>query len=200
MKKVIGKEIPAERFLELVEQLVSAGIPNVRFYFMVGLPTETDDDVQAIAEFVRSARCVFVQASRPKGKIGRIGVQVNPFVPKPWTPFQWAAMHGRKDLDERVRFLVRELRKEPNVVVRPEPALQAVMQGFLSRGDRRIEKALLHAAIYDSRWRKGFKKDSAFMAWYMHRERFPDEIFPWDVMDHGMTKETLWKIYKKSVG
>ncbi len=164
MKKVIGKEILSETFYELVEKLVSAGILNIRFYFMVGLPTETQDDVQAIADFVRAARGVFVQASRSRGKIGRIGVQLNPFVPKPWTPFQWAAMFPRKELDARLRLLTRELRKEPNVVVRPEPGIQAVMQGLLSRGDRRIEGAILHAAIQDRRWRNSFKKESVSTA------------------------------------
>jgi radical SAM superfamily enzyme YgiQ (UPF0313 family) len=197
MKRVIGKEIPSEIFLELVEKLVSAGILNIRFYFMVGLPTETTDDVHAIAEFVRAARSVFVQASRAKGRIGRIGVQVNPFVPKPWTPFQWAAMFPRRELDARLRLLTRELRKEPNVVVRSEPGLQAVMQGMLSRGDRRIESALLHAAIHDRRWLNSFKKESPSTAAYVYRERLPDEVFPWDVVDHGISKAKLWSIYSK---
>jgi radical SAM superfamily enzyme YgiQ (UPF0313 family) len=200
MKKLIGKEIPEERFLELVAKLVSAGIPNIRFYFMVGLPTETAEDVEAIADFVRTARTAFVQASRPRGKIGRIGVQVNPFVPKPWTPFQWAAMLQRRELDERLRFLTRVLRKEPNVVVRPEPALQAAMQGFLSRGDRRIERALLHAAIHDRRWKNGFKKESPSTTWYVYRERPRHEVFPWDLIDHGIPKAALWNMYVRSVG
>ncbi len=198
MKKVIGKEIASDTFYELVDKLVSAGIPNVRFYFMVGLPTETEDDVQAIADFVRAARGAFVQASRSRGKIGRIGVQINPFVPKPWTPFQWAAMFTRKELDARLRLLTRELRKEPNVVVRPEPGIQAVMQGLLSRGDRRIEAEILHAAIQDRRWRNSFKKESATTARYVYRERLADEIFPWDVMDHGISKEKLRDIYVKA--
>jgi radical SAM superfamily enzyme YgiQ (UPF0313 family) len=200
MKKVIGKEILSETFYELVEKLVSAGIPNVRFYFMVGLPTETQEDVLAIADFVRVARGVFVQASRSRGRIGRIGVQLNPFVPKPWTPFQWAAMFPRKELDARLRLLTRELRKEPNVVVRPESGLEAVMQGLLSRGDRRIEGAILHAAIQDRRWRNSFKKESESTALYVYRERFSDEIFPWDVMDHGISKEKLRDIYAKIKG
>ena len=88
LKKVIGKEIPSERFYELVDQLVSHGIPNVRFYFMVGLPTETDEDAMAIVDFIMKSRKVFLEASRPRRRIGRLGVQLNPFIPKPWTPFQ----------------------------------------------------------------------------------------------------------------
>ena len=83
MKKVIGKEIASERFYELVDQLVTAGIPNLRFYFMVGLPTETCEDVESIVDFVLQSRKIFVEASRPQKKIGKIGVQVNAFVPSP---------------------------------------------------------------------------------------------------------------------
>ena len=95
-KRVIGKEIPSEKFHELVEKLVAAGIPNIRFYFMVGIPTETDEDVDQLVDFVLQSKKIFVDASRPLGRIGRLGVQINPFIPKPWTPFQWASMAAPK--------------------------------------------------------------------------------------------------------
>ncbi|MBI5569252.1 MAG: radical SAM protein [Desulfomonile tiedjei] len=193
LKRVIGKEIPNSTFYDLVEKVVAAGIPNLRFYFMVGLPTETEEDVEAVVAFVREARRIFVDASRPLGKIGRIGVQVNPFVPKPWTPFQWVGMCPARDLDIRLRIIQEGLKKEANTVVRVEPSRQAVFQGVVSRGDRRIEAALLRAARQEIPWSRIFKKGQTEARFYAHRERGPDEIFPWDVVDHGIRKETLWK-------
>jgi radical SAM superfamily enzyme YgiQ (UPF0313 family) len=199
MKKVIGKEIASERFYELVDQLVTAGIPNLRFYFMVGLPTETCEDVESIVEFVLQSRKIFVEASRPKKKIGKIGIQVNAFVPKPWTPFQWAAMLTNNELERRFRIIRKALSKEPNLVVRFESAKQAVIQGLLSRGDRRVAPAVLRAADQTGGLSGVIRKSSIDLNFYVHRERSADEIFPWDVTFHGITKKKLRKIYDQAV-
>jgi radical SAM superfamily enzyme YgiQ (UPF0313 family) len=199
MKTVIGKKIPSERFLELVELLVTAGIPNVRFYFMIGLPTETDDDAQAIVDFVRKAQEVFVRASKPKKKIGRIGVQVNPFVPKPWTPFQWAAMAAAKTLEQRIRIIRNGLKRLPNVKIRVESVRQAGYQAFLSRGDRRTAGVILRVATQSGKWSGAFKKEQIDPDFFAHRERLGDEIFPWDVVDHGVSKERLWQIFSSAM-
>lgn len=199
MKKVIGKTIPSERFHELVEQLVSAGIPNIRFYFMIGLPTETDEDAQAIVDFVVRAREVFVDASRPRGRIGRIAVQINPFVPKPWTPFQWAAMAVPEVLERRIRIVQSGLKKKPNVLVRVESVRTATTQALLSRGDRRIAAAVDRSADRKGRWTGVCKKEGIDPAFYVHREREPDEVFPWDVTDHGIAVKILKRIYSKAM-
>jgi radical SAM superfamily enzyme YgiQ (UPF0313 family) len=198
MKQVIGKEIPNERFHELAQQLVTAGIPNLRFYFMIGLPTETDEDVTAIVEFVLECRRIFIDASRPLKKVGRIAVQVNPFVPKPWTPFQWAAMAPPRVLQNRMKIIQEGLRRYPNIVVRVESHKQASIQAFLSRGDRRISAAILRAAKQAGRWSGVFKKEGIIPDFYVLRERNADEIFPWDVTDHGLKKESLRKIFEKA--
>jgi len=195
LKAVIGKQIPSERFHELVEKLVQAGIPNVRFYFMIGLPSETDEDAQAIADFVTEARQVFVRASRQKGRIGHIAVQVNPFVPKPWTPFQWAAMAAPSILERRVKIIRAGLRKQPNIVLRVESIRQAFVQAVLSRGDRRLAGALLRTAGQQGRWTGVFKKEGIDADFYAPRNRGEHEIFPWDLTDHGVSKRALWRIY-----
>jgi radical SAM superfamily enzyme YgiQ (UPF0313 family) len=199
LKKVIGKEIPSERFYELVQKLVAAGIPNLRFYFMIGLPTETEDDVSALVEFVLASRKVFLEASRPMKRIGKIGVQVNPFIPKPWTPFQWAPMELSESLQKRVKIIQAGLGKEPNLVVRVESIRQAANQGVLSRGDRRIAKVLHHVAAQNTSPQGAFKNQQIDPAFYLYRKRSFDEIFPWDVTDHGVSKEALWRIFAKAV-
>lgn len=198
MKAVIGKNIPSDRFYELVETLVSAGIPNIRFYFMIGLPTETDEDAEAIADFVARAREVFVEASRPRGRIGRIGVQINPFVPKPWTPFQWAGMALPEVLERRIRIVESGLKKKPNVVIRVESVRTATTQAFLSRGDRRIASAIACVADRKGRWTGVYRKVGIDPVFYVHRERDLEEIFPWDVTDHGIGSAVLKKIYAKT--
>jgi len=200
MKQIIGKEIPSARFHDLVGKLVSAGIPNIRFYFMVGLPTETDEDVEAISEFVLESRRVFVNASRPLGRIGKISVQLSPFVPKPWTPFQWAAMPPASLLEKRLRTIKEALRKEPNIVVRTESVQDAVAQAVLSRGDRRISGAILRQACARGRWLGAFKEEGLDVGRYAHREQSVAEILPWDVTDHGISKETLAQVFLKAIG
>jgi radical SAM superfamily enzyme YgiQ (UPF0313 family) len=199
LKKVIGKEIPSERFYELVEKLVTAGIPNVRFYFMIGLPTETDEDVWSIVEFVRECRRIFVDSSRPLKKVGKIGVQVNPFVPKPWTPFQWAAMTPPETLEKRMEIIRKGLARTPNLVVRVESARSARIQALLSRGDRRIAPILLAAARSEGRWAGLLKNQAATLDFYAYRERAEEEIFPWDLTDHGISKEALRRIYARAI-
>jgi len=199
MKQVIGKEIPSERFHELVEKLVSEGIPNIRFYFMVGLPTEADEDVEAIGKFVLEARRIFVETSRPLGKIGKISVQVSPFVPKPWTPFQWTAMPLAPVLEKRLRIIKDALRRESNIVVRTESVRDTVAQAVLSRGDRRVSGAVLRQAVNGGRWIGSFRQEKVDPVRYAHRERSVAEILPWDVTDHGISKETLARVFLKAV-
>jgi radical SAM superfamily enzyme YgiQ (UPF0313 family) len=191
MKKVIGKQIPSERFYELIDLLVAAGVPHIRFYFMVGLPTETDDDAQAIVDFALNSRKVFLDASRRLKKIGRISIQLNPFIPKPWTPFQWSAMEFPHIIEHRLKIVRNGLKKTPNLVVRTESVRQAIFQAFLSRGDRRIASTLLSIALGEMSWNEVCKKGSRESDFYIHRERLPNEIFPWEVTDHGVPRETL---------
>ncbi|AFM27255.1 radical SAM protein [Desulfomonile tiedjei] len=197
LKSVIGKEIPSERFLELVELLVSAGIPNIRFYFMIGLPTETDEDVDFISDFVLECRKVFVEASKPLKRIGTIAVQVNPFVPKPWTPFQWAAMAPVSVLKKRIDSLRKALAKVPNVVLRQESVRDARIQAILSRGDRRIADMLLAESSERPVMKNiGRGTELDFLAF---RERESGEIFPWDTVDHGISKTKLYRVYEKAL-
>jgi radical SAM superfamily enzyme YgiQ (UPF0313 family) len=199
MKKVIGKEIASERFYELVEQLVAAGIPNLRFYFMIGLPTEAEEDAQSIVDFVTESRKIFVEASRPLKRIGKIGVQINPFVPKPWTPFQWAPMLTIHELERRLRVVRKGLSRQSNISVRAESAKQAIIQGLLSRGDRRTASAILKAAGQAGGWWGVVKKEDIDLDFYVHRERPADEIFPWESVFHGITKKQLRSTYDRAM-
>ncbi len=197
LKRVIGKEIPNERFIELSGALVEAGIPNLRFYFLIGLPTETEDDMAAIVDLVTKCRERFTDASRPKKRIGTIGVQVNPFVPKPWTPFQWAAMEHPKVLEKRVAILRKGLGRTPNVTLRVESPREALRQAVLSRGDRRTATIIFNVARQGGTWTSVLSQQSTGQ--YALRERAKGELFPWDIIDHGISRDRLRQEYEKAV-
>lgn len=199
MKKIIGKTLPDDLFFEKIEHLVANGIPNVRFYFMVGLPTETDDDVSCIVDFVFEARRVFVSASRLMKKIGRISVQINSFVPKPWTPFQWTAMESPKDLERKIKIIRDGFAGIPNIVVRSESVRDSVLQGYISRGDRRVGKILYEALYQGRRLSAVLKGRESHADFYIYRKRQSDEVFPWDVVDHGVKKKVLRRIFEKAM-
>ncbi len=199
MKKIIGKGLPDDLFFEKIELLVAAGIPNVRFYFMVGLPTETDEDIVCIVDFVLKARRVFVTASRSRKKIGRISVQINAFVPKPWTPFQWAAMESPKNIERKLKIIHQGLSSAPNIVLRVESVRESAVQGYVSRGDRRVGLILYDAISRHRRLPSVLREPRANTGFYLYRERDRDEAFPWDVVDHGVKKPILRRIYEKSL-
>ncbi len=155
--------------------------------------------MESIVYFVLQSRKIFVEASRPKKKIGKIGVQVNAFVPKPWTPFQWSAMLSVNELERRFQIIRKGLSKEPNLTVRVESAKQALIQGVLSRGDRRIAPAVLQLCNRSGSWSGVIRNKALDVNFYCHRERPADEIFPWDVTFHGITKRKLRTTYDRAV-
>ncbi len=199
MKKIIGKTLPDDLFFEKIEWLVEAGIPNVRFYFMVGLPTETDEDIVSVVDFVLNARSVFVAASQSMKRIGRISVQINAFVPKPWTPFQWAAMESPKNLERKIKIIRDGLSSVPNITARAESVRESVIQGYISRGDRRVGLILYDAISRQRRLPTVLREPRANAGFYLYRERDRDEVFPWDAVDHGVKKQILRRIYEKAL-
>jgi radical SAM superfamily enzyme YgiQ (UPF0313 family) len=199
LKRVIGKQIPNKLFFELIEKLVSAGAPNLRFYFMIGLPTETEEDVKQIIEFVLESREIFLNSSRKMGKIGRIGVQLNAFVPKPWTPFQWTAALSKKEWDHRIKIIEDRLRGVKNLVVRHESTRMSEIQAVLSRADRRISSGVKLMAEQGKLGMSCFAGADPDVKFYSERTRGPEEIFPWDVVDHGVPKKLLRARFEKAI-
>jgi radical SAM superfamily enzyme YgiQ (UPF0313 family) len=199
MKKIIGKSIPEELFFEKINLLVSNGIPNIRLYFMVGLPSESDDDVLALVDFVLKAREVFVDASRPLKRIGTMGVQLNPFVPKPWTPFQCVGMQSPKVIEKKLNMVRKELGNTPNVRVRAESVREALMQGLFSRADRRIAGSMYESVVRSMNLSRLLKSVGWHLDFFLYRERDWEEIFPWDVVDHGIEKTVLRRVFENAL-
>ena len=199
MRDVINKGINEDQILAAAETIVEGGIPNIKLYFMIGLPSETMDDVEAILTLCRKIKKSFLASSRKKKRIGQITVSVNPFVPKPFTPFQWVAMDESSSLKNKILHIKAGLKKEANVRVDAESPKRSYIQALISRGDRRVAGILSLANSNGGNWSKAFKSLPFNSDFYVYRERLFDEMLPWDFIDHGIKKSFLIKEYKKAL-
>lgn len=199
MRRVINKGITADHVLEAAETLVAAGIPNLKVYFMIGLPTETDEDVAAIVDLVKGIKHCFLKSSRGQGRIGEITVSLSSFVPKPFTPFQWAAMDEVKQLKAKIKQVNSGLKKTANVRVHADVPRWAYLQGMIARGDRRVAQILQLAHRNQGNWPQTFKATALNPHFYVHRERDPDERFPWEFIDHGIDRAYLLAEYRRAL-
>jgi radical SAM superfamily enzyme YgiQ (UPF0313 family) len=196
MRRVINKGLEEADILAAVERLVTGGIPNLKLYFIVGLPTETDEDVQAIVTLTGRIRSAFVDASRPRGRIGSLSVSVTPFVPKPFTPFQWSPMAPEAALRRILSRLRRDLDRMPNVRCRTEPLDGARLQALLSRGDRRLAPVLREVSRTGAPWPRALREAGIDPDFYLHRHRGREELLPWDHIDNRISKAFLWREYR----
>ncbi len=202
MRKIINKKLSREQILSAARALVDQGIINLRLYFMIGLPFETRADVQAIVDLTLEIKAVFLEASRKKKKIGTITLSINPFIPKPATPFQWAAMTGKTELSHRVDMIRQGLKKTANIVLNFESLRQARTHALLSLGDQRaaglIELALEHG------WTRAMKMESDYCNQVIYREK-PNGLdmksplpLPWDILAHRVSDDFLLKEFSRA--
>jgi radical SAM family uncharacterized protein len=211
LRKVINKMVTEEDLIQTVSMAYANGWRQVKLYFMCGLPTETDEDVLAIA---RVAQRVIKAGRAASGRRDiRCTVSIGGFVPKPHTPFQWAAQCDHQTVDARLRALARALRADPAygkaIGFRYHDGRPSIVEGLLSRGDRRVAK-VIRAAWQDGArfegWSEHFSYDrwercaaealageGVDLAWYTTRERGYGEVLPWDHLDAGLDRDWLWQ-------
>lgn len=199
LRRVINKGLREEHVLKAAADLVDQGIPNLKLYFMVGLPTETREDVAAIVSLVKRIKHEFLKSSRTRRVIGTITVSVNSFVPKPFTPFQWTAMAEVADLKVKIKQIKAELGRVPNVRVHSDLPRWAYLQALLARGDRRVADILLRVHANAGNWPQALKAVAVNPDFYVLRERDLDEILPWDFIDHHISKAFLQDEYRRSL-
>jgi len=199
LRQVIKKGVEEADLLRVVETIVKTGIPNIRLYFIIGIPTETDLDIDEIVELTKRIKHIFLRVGRDQKRVGRITLSVNPFIPKPSTPFQWAPYEEINSLKRKLKLIKNELRREGNIQVIHDLPKWGYIQTLLSRGDRRVGKILLAAHYHGGNWRKAFRKVNLNPDFYVYRERHLDEILPWDFIDHGVGKDYLWGEYLEAL-
>ena len=199
MRQVINKGLDEEDILSAAERLVAGGIPNLKLYFMVGLPTEEEEDIHAIIELVKQIKHRFLKSSQARGRMGTITVSLASFVPKPFTPFQWCSMDEVGLLKDKIKKVKGGLKKVSNVRVHADVPRWAYLQAVLSRGDRRVGQLLALAHENNGNWPQTFKSSPVNADFYVHRQRTLDELLPWDFIDHGIEKPFLWSEYQRAI-
>jgi radical SAM superfamily enzyme YgiQ (UPF0313 family) len=199
MRRVINKGLSEDDILQAAETLVAGGIPNLKLYFMIGLPTETDDDVQAIVDLCKKIKHRFLKSSRARKRIGDITVTLNSFVPKPLTPFQWTAMAEIAELKNKIKRIRNGLRRVANLRLHTDIPRWMALQGLFSRGDRRVAELLSLAVKNEGNWAKTLKETPLNPDFYICRERPLEERLPWDFIDHGIRKSYLIREYKRAL-
>jgi len=198
MRRVINKGITEKDVLTAAIRLVENGIPNLKLYFMIGLPGETGADIDAIIKLTKQIKHGFLTTSRTRKHIGTITLSLNSFVPKPATPFQWAAMDEVRTLKQKIKKIKNELKKVANLRINSDIPRWAYIQAMFSRGDRRVADILLMAHANKGNWAQTLKTTPVNADFYVLRERDPDEKLPWDFIDHGIKKSYLRQEYQRA--
>ena len=192
LRRVINKTVTNDEILDRAELIFASGIENLKLYFMIGLPTETDEDLVAIRELTLQLRDIMVKHARERGQIGRIIASVNPLVPKPSTAYQWLPMEDPDVVDTRVRRL-RELTADlDNVFFNIKSERHSFYQALLSLGDRRVAPVIEQAEANGGDWRRALADAGIDAAFYVFRDRSRDAVLPWSIIDGGL-KESFFR-------
>ncbi|MBS5765497.1 MAG: radical SAM protein [Veillonella sp.] len=197
LRRVINKGISEEHLQNAATLSAKSGIQHMRLYIMIGLPTETDEDIEAIVGLAERTQAHMAEV----GCKGRLTLSINPFIPKPFTPFQWMAMDNQKTVEKKLQYIKKALQKNRRIEVLVESPKEAYIQGVLARGDRRLGAVL--AACAADRGSKSFKAEMKAAGLDMeemnYRERSFDEFLPWSHLDMGMDDGYLQMEWKRSV-
>src|SRR5437867_3821038 len=198
LRRAIRKAITDEQILAACDLVRAHGIPNLKTYFMIGQPTETLEDVEAIprlAERMLERLCVPDPKAKP---FGRLTLSISSFVPKPWTPFQWAPFAGAGALQAKLEIVKHGVRRLHNVRVLHENPREAALQALLARGDRRVADFLELAASFAGDWRRALREWKGDPDFCTTRVRSTDERLPWDHFDVGVKKAGLIREWERA--
>jgi radical SAM superfamily enzyme YgiQ (UPF0313 family) len=197
LRQVVRKAITDEQLLAACDLIRRYGIPNLKCYFMIGLPTEMREDVEAIPAL--AARLLErLQVPGPDGHpFGKLTISVSTFVPKPWTPFQWAPFDDLRSLEEKLDIIKRGVRRLSTVRVVHENPREAGLQALLARGDRRVAD-LIEAAALGGDWRRALREWEGDPAFYTRRLRDVGETLPWDHFEVGVKKPGLIREWQRA--
>jgi len=198
LRRAIRKAITDEQILAACDLVRAQGIPNLKTYFMIGQPTETDEDVAAIVDLARRM-LDRLRVLDPRGRpFGRLTLSISSFVPKPWTPFQWAPFAGAGALADKLETIKHGVRPMATVRVLHENPREAALQALLARGDRRVGDLLEGAARLGGDWRRALREWDGDLDFHTRRPRGVDERLPWDHFDVGVKKAGLVREWERA--
>ena len=197
LRRVINKGISEENLRTAAQLSAKSGIQHMRLYIMIGLATETDEDIDAIVGLAERTQAHMAEV----GCKGRLTLSINPFIPKPFTPFQWMAMDHQKSVEKKLQYIKKSLQKNRRIEVLVESPKEAYIQGVLARGDRRLGKVLAACAL--DRGSKSFKSEMKKAGLDMddcnYRERKFEDYLPWSHLDMGLRNGYLEQEWKRAV-
>jgi len=188
LRRVINKTVTNDEILDRANLIFATGIENLKLYYMIGLPTETDEDLVAIRDLTLQMRDRMLQHARSRGSVGRIVGSVNPLVPKPGTAYQWLPMEDPAAVDRKIKRLRVLMAGIDNVYFNIKSERHSYYQALLSLGDRRVAPAIAAAERNGQNWRAAVAEAGVDGDFYVFRDRSRDAALPWDVIDGGMKR------------
>jgi radical SAM superfamily enzyme YgiQ (UPF0313 family) len=192
LRRVVNKTVTNEEILDRAELIFAHGLENLKLYYMIGLPTETDDDLVAIRDLTIQIRARMLKYARPRGQIGRIVGSVNPLIPKPGTAYQWLPMEDPAVTDRKIKRLRELMAGVDNVFFNIKSERHSYYQALLSLGDRRIAPVIDAAERNGQNWRAAVDQTGIDAHAYIFRDRSRDPVLPWDIIDGG-TKASFFR-------
>jgi radical SAM superfamily enzyme YgiQ (UPF0313 family) len=199
LRRVINKTVTNDEILDRAELIFASGIENLKLYYMIGLPTETDEDLVAIRDLTLQMRERMVRHARGRGQIGRIVGSVNPLIPKPGTAYQWLPMEDPAVTDRKIKRLRTLTAGIDNVYFNIKSERHSYYQALLSLGDRRVAAVVEAAERNGQNWRAAVAETGVDADFYIFRDRRADAVLPWDVIDGGMKASFFQSEYEKAL-
>ncbi|MEO7660154.1 MAG: radical SAM protein [Pyrinomonadaceae bacterium] len=199
LRRVINKNLTNDEIVDICGAVFDRGMLTVKLYMMVGLPTETDEDLDEMFVLVERIKDRMLEAGKKFGRAGKIIPSLNGFVPKPNTPLQWDAICDERELKRRIKFVCKGLSKIPNVEVRYMSARIAHEQALYSSGDRNVAKVIDAAARFGGDLNRALRETGTDAAFHTSRDRSYEEFLPWSIVDSGLSFEFLKTEHDKAL-
>jgi radical SAM superfamily enzyme YgiQ (UPF0313 family) len=192
LRRVINKTVTNDEILDKAELIFSHGIENLKLYYMIGLPTETDEDLVALRDQTVQLRDIMLKHAKGRGHAGRIVGSVNPLVPKPGTSYQRLGMTDTRDIERKMKRLHGLVSGIDHVYFSIKSERHSYYQALMSLGDRRVAPAIEAAERNGGQWRQAVQESGVDADFYIYRDRSADRVLPWDIIDGGM-KDTFFR-------
>jgi radical SAM superfamily enzyme YgiQ (UPF0313 family) len=199
LRRVINKTVTNDEIVAAADLIFANGMDNLKLYYMIGLPTETDDDLAAIRDLTVQMRDAMVRHGRSRGHLGRIVGSVNPLIPKPGTAYQWIPMEDPAVTDRKAKRLRQLLADLDNVYFNIKSERHSYYQALLSLGDRRVADAIEAAERNGGQWRAAVAESGVDANFYIFRDRSKDKVLPWDIIDGGMKTSFFQSEFDKAL-
>jgi radical SAM superfamily enzyme YgiQ (UPF0313 family) len=199
MRRVVNKTVTNDEILDRAELIFANGFENLKLYYMIGLPTETDEDLVAIRDLTLQIRDRMLTHAKAKGQVGRIVGSVNPLIPKPGTAYQWLPMEDPAVTERKIKRLRSLMAGIDNVYFNIKSERHSYYQALLSLGDRRVAPAIEAAERNGQNWRAAVAETNVDADFFIFRDRTRDAVLPWDIIDGGMKKSFFQAEFDKGL-